>query len=223
MRLFKRIAAAVIAAALCVSLAACGGGFEGVVKTLVQGNLDEIYLGQFNSDYMKLVNSDEADCEESYRTGLETEAEFFINYFEIEYPTDELVEEIVELYKQIYSHSKYTVNDPAKLDDNTYAVKVQISPIDIVQIVSDNWDEGMEPLYEKYADVDTNSMSEEEYVQFDADWAEAIINMFYDQLPNLGYMDEQSIAVQITKGSDGIWMIADNDLMAVDAAILYYP
>lgn len=223
MKLFKRIAAVVIAAVLCFSLAACGGGFETIVKTLVQGNLDEIYLGQFNSDYMKLVNSDEDECEESYRIGLETEAEFFISYFEIEYPTDELVDEIVELYKQIYAHSKYIVNDPAKLDDNTYAVKVQISPIDIVQLVSDNWDDGMESFYEKYANVDIASMSEEDYIQFDAEWAETIISMFYDQLPNLGHMDEQSIAVQITKGSDGKWMIADNDLMAVDAAIIYYP
>lgn len=222
MKFFKRVSALLAAAVLCLSLTGCGG-FSDTVKILVQGNLDEIYLGQANADYLKLIKSDEKEAQENYIGGLETEAEFFISYFGIEYPTEELMGEIVEMYKQIYAHSMYIVNDPAKLDDDTYAVKIQISPIDIFKLVSDNFDDGMDEFYSKYEQVDIDAMSEEEYARFDLDWAHAIIKLVYEQLPNVGYLEEQSIAIQVAKNKDGIWTITDNDLGSIDNAIIYYP
>lgn len=222
MRKVKRVLLILAVAALCLALTACGS-FGSSVKVLVQGNLDEIYLGQTSEEYLKMVNSDKKSAEKTYLAGLETEAEYFVNYFNIEYPTEELMDQIVEMYKQIYAHSKYTVNEPAKLDDNTYAVKVQISPIDIFQLVIDNFDDGMEEFFIKYEQVDINALSAEEYAQYDLDWANSIIALVYEQLPKLGYLEEQSIAVQVSKNSDGVWMITDNDMANIDIAIIYYP
>ena len=218
MKKIKSALALLMAAVMCLSMAACGSSFEDNVAVLVRGNLNEIYLGQYDEDYMKLVNTTAEDCEANYLSGIEMEAEFFVNYFNIE-----LIEEIEELYKDIYSHSKFTVNEPSKLDEDTYAVKLQISPIDIVQLVDDNWDEGMAEFYDKYAESDTSTMTDEEYQTFDADWARAIIDMFYEQMPNLGYKEEQSIAIQITRGEDDVWTISDNDMVSIDELIIYYP
>lgn len=223
MKKIKSALALLLAAVMCLSMAACGSSFEDNVAVLVRGNLNEIYLGQYDEDYMKLVNTTAEDCETNYLSGIEMEAEFFVNYFNIEYPTVELIEEIEELYKDIYSHSKFTVNEPSKLDEDTYAVKLQISPIDIFQLVDDNWDEGMAEFYDKYAESDTSTMTDEEYQAFDADWARAIIDMFYEQMPNLGYKEEQSIAIQITRGEDDVWTISDNDMVSIDELIIYYP
>lgn len=222
MKSLRRILPLLTAVALCLCLSACGS-FSDTVKTLVQGNLDEIYLGKADEAYLKLVKSDEKSAQEAYIGGLETEAEFFVNYFDIEYPTEELIDEIVELYKQIYAHSKYIVNEPAKLDDNTYAVKVQIWPIDVFQLVAANFNEGMDAFFAKYEQVDTDSLSDEEYAQFDLDWAHAIIALVYEQLPNMGYLDEQSIAIQVAKNDEGVWMITDNDMSSIDTAVIYYP
>ena len=93
----KRIAAAGLALALSLALAACGGGESGgkvneeKATSLVQGNLDEIYLGKFDPDYLELVSITENEAEETYLGGLEVEAETFMYYIDIEFTTDEVV------------------------------------------------------------------------------------------------------------------------------------
>lgn len=224
MRELKRLAALLLALVLVFSMTACGGSMEETVTQLVQGNLDELYLGKFDESYLELVSATEEECEQSYLEGLEIEAEYFAYYFNVEYLTDELKADIVELYKEIYSHSKFTVNPATKLDDDTYAVKVQISPINIFDLVLQAESEGaMDDFYNKYATVDINAMTDEEYKAYDTEWAYAIIDLCYEQLPNVGYMDEQSIAVQVTKDTDGLWCITDNDMGTIDELIIYYP
>lgn len=220
----KKIVSLLLALAMVFSLAACGGSsFEDRLTKLVQGNIDELYLGKFDEEYVKMVGSTEKECERNYLDGLEFEAEYFAYYFNIEYLDDELKAEIVDLYKEIYSHSKYTVGSASKLDDTTCAVKVQISPIDIVEQVVDDYDKGTEAFFTKYADQDPMTMTEEEYMQYDRDWAEAILAMFYEKMPQLGYKEEQSVAVQVVQGSDGVWMISDTDGSTIDQLMIYYP
>ena len=222
MKNLKRSAALLLAAALVFAMTACRS-FSEDMTTLVRGNLDELYLGQYDADYIKLVRTTEEDCEKDYLDGLELEAEFFASYFQIENLTDDLKAEIVELYKELYSHSEFTVGEASKLDDSTYAVKVEIAPINIVNLIDENWEEGMADFYEKYADQDPSEMTDEEYNAFDADWAHGILQLFRDQLPEIGHMDAESIAVQVVKNDDGVWRIADSDMGKIDELIIYYP
>ena len=58
------LAALLLAALLCLGLTACDGGLTATEATVyVQGLLDRTYLGQYNEDYMKLVDTDEASME----------------------------------------------------------------------------------------------------------------------------------------------------------------
>ena len=218
----------VLFALLVVILAGLGGGsrrdFGSSVTVLVQGNIDEIYLGKFNEDYMELVGSTKAECEESYLDGLAYEAEFFAYYFDIEFLPDDLKAEIVDMYKEIYSHSRYTVGEASKLDDDTYAVKVDIYPIDIMKLVEDEmYDGAMDWFFDKYEKEDPEAMSDEEYEAYDREWADGIIAIVRKQLPNLGYMDVQSVAVQVVRDSDNAWIIADSDMGIIDERMIYYP
>lgn len=47
--------------------------------------------------------------------------------------------------------------------------------------------------------------------------------MCRDKLSALGYMEPEEMVIQVTRGSDGLWTIADNDFQRIDAAIIYYP
>lgn len=219
----KKTVSLLLALAMVFSLAACGSSFEDQLTKLVQGNIDELYLGKFDKEYMEMVGADEAECEKDYLDGLAFEAEYFAYYFQIEYLDDELKAEIVDLYKEIYSHSQYTVGSASKLDNTTCAVKVQISPINIIELMLDDYELGTADFFEKYADVDIDAMTEEEYQAYDREWAEAILALAYDNLPDLGYKEEQSIAIQVVQGDDGIWMIADSDCSAIDQLMIYYP
>lgn len=190
---------------------------------LVQGNLDELYLGKFDADYLKLVDSTEEESQQSYLDGLEVEAEVFAYYFDIENLTDELKAEIVDLYKEIYAQSKYTVGDASKLDESTYAVKVTVSPLDIFVLVDDVFDDAMQPFYDKYAAVDTSAMSDAEYDAYDKEWAETVIALCQSKLPEMGYLEDRSLVIQVTLDEDDYWTMSGDDFYNLDEIIIEYP
>lgn len=207
--------------ALALSLSGCGTVMSESVTALVQGNLDELYLGQYNEDFLALTETSEAEAEQNYLDGIDVEAGYFLDYFAVEYPTDELRAELAGLYREIYSHSKYEVGEATKIDGETYGVPVTIYPIDVMQQVSDAADAAIAELNARWPDEALSS--EEAYMQYDAEWAAMFVSLCRDALANPGYMDPQEIIVQVSKGSDGRWMISDDDFQRIDLAVIYYP
>ncbi len=214
MKRVKTTAAAVLAVLLALSLAGCGTAMSDASVMLVQGNLDEIYLGKYDSGFLELVDSTEAVAEENYLQGLETEAQYFAYYFDIEYLTDELESEIVELYKDIYAHSRYEVGEVAKINDTTYGVSVTVYPVDIMQKVVEQSEAAITAL---------NEQTFETYEEYDSAWAEMFITLCRDNLDSIGYLDPVDMVVQVTQNSDGVWTIYESDFNRVDAAIISYP
>lgn len=209
---------------MALTLTACGGGVTASdAKDLVQGNLDEIYLGKFDPEYLKLVDITEEEARQTYEEGLEVEAEMFAYYFDIYNMTDELKEEIIELYQEIYAQSKYTVGEASKLDESTFAVKVQVSPLDIFELVVDASEEALQPFFDKYENVDIASMSDEEYDAYDKEWADAVLDLCWEKLPEMGYGDERSLVIQVTLDEDDYWVMSGDDFNNLDEIIITYP
>lgn len=224
MKRMKRSIALCFVLVMALTLTACGGGVTAKDATaLVQGNLDEIYLGKFDPEYLKLVDITEADARETYEEGLEVEAEVFAYYFDISNMTDEIKAEIIDLYKEIYAWSKYTVGEASKLDESTYAVKVVVSPLDIFVLVDEAFDEAMEPFYTKYANVDISAMSDDEYNAYDKEWADAVIALCREKLPEMGYLEDRSLVIQVTLDEDDYWVMSGDDFNSLDEIIIEYP
>ncbi|MBQ2062103.1 MAG: hypothetical protein II458_05435 [Oscillospiraceae bacterium] len=190
---------------------------------LVQGNLDEIYLGRANSSYLKLTGSTAEDVAANYEGSLGQEATFFCGYFSIAHPTDQIRSEIVELYRQIYANASYIVGDAVKADDGSYAVSVEIQPLNIMQTAIDGHEESLAGFYEKYRDVDSETLSGAELAAYEADWAHAVIGMVRAQLSHITYRDAVTVDVRVSQTEGGFWQMNAEDLQAVDALILYYP
>ena len=232
MNAYKRILAVILTAVLALGLIACGATtepeeeeptMEELTALLVQGNLDEIYKGEASQEYLDLIGSTKEDAQESYEEGLSCEAEYFADYFDIDILSDSLKAQIVDLYRDIYSHARYTVGNASKLDENTYVVKVEVEPINVMELAIDAEETATADFFAKYADKDVQSMTDEEYEAYDADWAETVIAMVKEQIPLAGYRPAVSFAVQVVKGDDGIWQITEDDLNDLDAQIIYYP
>ena len=192
----------------------------------IQGLLDKTYLGEFD-EYMNVVDITENECEDDYISGLESEAEYFASVFQIDNLTDDIKADIVDLYKEIYSYSKYTVSAATKQDDKTYSVKVTVEPIDIFHLVADALNGGAaDDFNAQYDDVDVASMSDDEYDTFyaayDAAWAQLIIDLTREKLPELGYLDSSSLLVQVTEDEDGLWGIPQSDFDNLDWLIIDY-
>lgn len=216
----RRIGIALLAALLCLALlAGCGATFD--AARLVKGNLDVLYLGKIDPEYLALVSDTEEACRSHYEQGLEVEAEFFAEYFEIvlDMCPDTTKDEIIDLYREIYSHSWYEVGDATRSDD-TYLVSLTVHPIDIMQKIMDEDAEiFMEDYYARIEAGEYDDMSEEEY---EAAWAEGIIEMVRARLDNIDYLEPETISVQITADDEGYYSISDNDFQRIDALMIQY-
>ena len=221
MKKAKRALALAAALVLALSLAGCGTLMTDSVKTLVQGNMDELYLGKYDEAYLELVDSTAEESEQNYLGGLEYEAEYFAQYFNVENLTDEIKAEIVELYKEIYSHSKYEVGEASKVDETTYGVKVTIYPLDVMQKVLEESDAAIEELNAQF--TEEQLATEEGYAEYDAAWARMFISLCREKLANVGYLEPEEIVVQVVQDpADGLWTISENDFQRVDSYIIAY-
>ena len=234
----KKLIAVVLAFAMVLALTACGsidvGGGTSDITLLVRGNLDAVYPGIFDPDYLDLVSTDEATAQADYEEGIASEAEYFCYYFGIidssfgedfsDIPED-LQAEIIQLYKDIYSKSKYECKEAVEQSDGSYTVQVLIDPIDIIQQAYDMiTGDGYQPWEEfnaKYDGADLNDPAvNAEYIQEKTRMA---IDLVKSLLPNLGYQEQKSLSVQIQQDADGYYSINNDDWSMIDNYMITYP
>lgn len=233
-KICKNLAALGLVLAMGLSLTACdnisaimgGGGIDAVAY--IQGQLDEMYLGKFDPEYLKMVEIDEAEAQETYDNNVAVESDFFIDYFEIEYPTDEYKARLAGIYKEIYKKADYTVVSSAKQDDGSYSVKVTVRPMDIIHQFNEAAPAAVEEFNARYEDVDTDAMTDEEFDDwyqntYDVDYQNTLADLLESLVPSIGYLEEKSIAVQIEEDpADGYLAINDESLSNLDALIIDY-
>lgn len=231
----KSVTALLTSLCVLLGLSACGNTGIETATLLVQGNIDVIYQGKYDDEYLNLVGSTKADAEADYLDGLAVEAEYFAYYWgivdadygdEYEDLDESFRDELVELYRDIYSHSKYEVMDAVKQEDGSYTVKVLVEPIDIMEkayelYVNDEY-EPLNEFWDKYADADFSSWTDEDYMDYTHEYGETIVQLVRDQLANVGYKDQKSQAIQVEK-VDGVLQINEDDWGIFDSYVIYYP
>jgi hypothetical protein len=207
---------------------------EDSVTRLVQGNLDHVYLGEYDESYLALVDLSEEEAEAEYQSGLRYEAEFFAYYFGIlneEESFDDLApalqQDIIDLYGEIYSHSSYEVEPSTRQRDGSYTVRVRIRPIDImVQAVELYENDGYQPLLDYFnenSEVDWSTISEEEYWADTNRYGKLVVDMVRSLLPELGYGEEKSQVIQVDETEDGFLQINGDDFVIFDEYVITYP
>ena len=224
-KLTRRFGALALALSLWLTLAACGahsGLSKRDAKTYVDGLLRETYLGEFDADYLQMVGSDEDEAQKTYDSGLDTEAKFFMGLYQIEYPTEEIRQEVRAMYAEIYRHAKFEVVSAAGQDDGSFSVKVSVEPIDIVRLVDAAWAETVQPFYEEYPREEQNAMGEEDYRAMDAQWARLVLDLYQKKLPEMGNLAAQTLTVQLEQDRDGNYAITSEDLGRLDETIIDY-
>ncbi len=221
-----------LALALALPLSGCGRGSssdagqaitEFDAEMYVDGFLKENYLGEFDPDYLALVGSTEEDAKLVYEDSIDSEVNFFLyNLYNIEYPTEEYRKELGELYKEIYAHTKYTITSVDELEDGTFAVKVDVEPIDIVQQVDSDWDKSMKEFFEEYPTEVVNAMDDEAYEEFDKAWADQLMKLYKEKLPEIGNLTAKSVVVQIQQSQTGAYSVTAESFRQLDDAIIDY-
>ena len=240
--LLKRCVVLTLCALLTLALAACSGSAlnKGLstkdAQECVQVELDTTYKGQFSGFVDFYNNVTTSDAKDQYEYNIEYEAAYFFYLVGMPDPEDTSVDldpsdmqtyRCKQLYKDIYAKSDYTVVSSSKQGDGTFAVKVTIRPMNILSLVSSNWDEGFAEFDEKFDKVDTDSMTDEEFVTWYRDvyvpeYYDTMLDLLEAQIPNIGYTAEKSIVVQVQQSEDGSLFISSEDWWNLDDLIIDY-
>ena len=226
MKKMKRFAALALALGLTLTLGACkkSGLSTFDATAYVEGLLKETYLGEFDEGYMTLVGITEEEAQATYENSLDVESNNFYYFYDIEYPTEEFHEKMMDLYKRIYAHAKFEVVSAAAQDDGSFSVKLSIEPINIVQLAEAKFEEAMQPFYDKYPMEVQQAMDvgDEKYVAMDQEYAQMILDLYESVMPEIGNEEAQSLSVQIEKGEDGYYSLTDDDFNRIDSLIINY-
>ncbi|MGI5894197.1 MAG: hypothetical protein ACOX6P_06335 [Candidatus Merdivicinus sp.] len=197
-------------------------GFD--ASKYVKGILDSTYLGEY-TDYMETTNATEEEAAAGYESGLEVEAEVFANYFGFwDYFTSEEMDsqlrtDIINFYREVYSHSSYQVKEASKTDSG-YTVEVTIQPINIF---SDAAEELNAYLDEVQTGLDAGLFDEVSDADFYREYAAGILDICKKYAENPTFAEDITLAILVTKDSDGLYGISDTDFQNLDTEIIAYP
>lgn len=217
---WKRLAAGAVAACLLVTLTACGGGItEKDAEVYVKGHLDATYLGTHTKEYIDLVEDmTEDDIDEMHQNNITWEAEILLeDFFQVEYPTDEMTQRAKELIEKIYSKSKYTVGTGSKTKDGDFVVEVTVSPIEVLNLITD------EDLFDALEQSGyAEAVTDEEVEAADAVYGMLALDLLEQALPQLTYGEDQIIMLQLKPDDDGYYTLVETGIQKVDEVMIDY-
>ena len=209
----KKMAAAVVAMVTALALTACAGGFD--ASKYGNGVLNNIYLGD-STGYMELVEITAEEAKEEYEQGISVEADFFLQYYGLDSVSDDVYQQIVDMYKQIYSKSKFEVKEAVKNGDD-YNVEVVVSPIDVIV----NSEEAISTAVDDFvANANPDDYTDDQVLNDDL--AKLVIKVINDNMSNLGYQAEKSIIVKVEKDAQGYYGISDDAIGLLDQDMIAY-
>ncbi len=212
MKMFKKIAAVAVVAAMGVSVAGCGMAAETYTK-YVKAVLDSSYKNE-HTEYLNQVDTTKEEAEAVYEEGVELMAEALYTYYGVEtsYVSDEVLDGYVDLAADMYSKLKYTVNEAVKVDDK-YEVTIVIEPIDF-------WEKSEDPTYdfifEYWENVDDSLTLEEQ----EQGYAEELLELLQGYVDNMGYKAAENVVVEIIFDSDGLYGVSEDDWYTVEEKLL---
>ena len=238
MKTTKRFFALAAAAVMALSLTACrdGGLSTDDAKECVQVEMDTTYKGSFAGFVEFYSNVSTDDAKEQYDANIEGETDYFFSIAGCTDPEDQY--NVVEpselqlfraqnLYKDIYAKSDYTVASASKQDDGSFSVKVNIKPLNILNLVVENMESHFADFQAKYDALDLDSMSDEDFLNwyrtvYAPDYYDTLLDLLEAQIPNIGYEEERSIVIQVQQSEDGSLYISTDDLRNLDNLIMDY-
>ena len=152
------------------------------------------------------------------RNNITWEAEILLeDFFQVEYPTDEMTQRAKELIEKIYSKSKYTVGTGSKTKDGDFVVEVTVSPIEVLNLITD------EDLFDALEQSGyAEAVTDEEVEAADAVYGMLALDLLEQALPQLTYGEDQIIMLQLKPDDDGYYTLVETGIQKVDEVMIDY-
>lgn len=221
MKRIAKITSLIFAGLLCLSLTACGGFTEEDAATLVQGNLDSVYLNVNSPEYLELCETTKEECIAEYEQSLDDEVNSFFTEADMDKTLldEETYNRYVNFFGNIYKKAKYEVGEVTKSDDK-FLVSVTVYPMDLSELVNgDFYNTITDKLVEQYS----NGASDEE---IETSFLSLLIDEFETIADSVTYLDPVTLSVQVVPetGDDGnsYYIIDESDFNTIANNIAYY-
>lgn len=225
MKNWKKLVAVAVATMALVGLTSCRDLAKDAT-VYVQGELDAVYLGKVNQEYLDVVEGmTEEDAKEKYKHNLEAEAEILLQYLGVEMPTDEVNQRAQDVVAEIYSHAKYTVADAEKLKSGDIASEVTVSPIEILHLITqDTADEVLTNVVEQagLSNEQLANLSDADYQKLDEMYAMGLLDKLESLMPQLSYGTDQVVMLQMKKDDNGYYSLMESGIQKVDEVMIDY-
>lgn len=194
----------------------------GKAEDFLDGLMKTIYLGKYEQTYLDLTGITRAQAQRTHENALTAQVETFFYYYSVEYPTSALRDEVRGLYEDIYSHTSYEILSASRRSDGSFAVRLSIRPIDAIRRMNAVWESAMAPFLARYPLQVQQAMSESEYIAMDREWGRQVADLLAQQVPGTGNLPAKTLTVTLSRGENGRYSISDEDLRALDDAVLDY-
>ncbi|MBQ8687518.1 MAG: hypothetical protein IJ512_03065 [Ruminococcus sp.] len=213
----RKITSAVLAltvAATGVLSTGCGGVDSNFSSDYVAGILDASYKGEFNN-YIKMTDATEEDAQEIYDGTVDYFASALAYYCEVY--TDDISEELYAEYTalaaDLLKEAKYTIASAESGKESCY-VKVSIKPLNLLEQIEDDITECVDVYNEKLEEIGAealDSMSDEEYLQLEEEYARSVLDAIKSNAENLEYKDNVDFTMEIIIDEEGCYGPANED------------
>ena len=177
--------------------------------------LDATYKGEFD-EYIKLTKQTKEDAEKTYNQNLELATQQLTAVG----VSEELSEKYMQLFIDLFKNTKYTVKEAKEGKDKNYTVeaKAENDTIENTQVF-----EGV--LEATQAEVETlvTAQAESGTIPSQDEIIEQTFQILYDKvsanMKNITYGEKQVIEISVTKDSNNVYSISQEDYLKLDAAM----
>ncbi len=182
----------------------------------MQAILDVSYKNQTES-YMEITGVTQEEADEIFKKNLDATMH--------EFSTTELPEELEENYRLLFEDTvkqvRYTVGEAVEGENKSYTVDVAVEPI----LLFDDTYEEFQSKTEEYASEISNHVMSGEEMPSDDEIQNQVYQTYYEVLQTamndgLTYGEAQNITVHINRTEEGAYEIPDEDLRALDQAMI---
>ena len=106
------------------------------------------------------------------------------------------------------------MDSATEIDETTYGVKVTVAPIDIFHQLMDEVNSGT--AFTEFNAQYPDTMDDDQYYEYEIAWFQLVLDTLEGLIPSLGYLEEQSLVVQVTLGEDNYWSLNEDDFSNQD-------
>lgn len=231
----KRLAA--LALLLALVLAGCSTTQQQIntynATLYVQGFLDETYTGAPSEGYLKLTEATAEDAKKTFEQNVEAEyRQRLALRFELDtaYVPLDLEEDFLDLLRQVYAKTSYTVRAAVPLDDKRYCVEVAVSPVTFfaaayqdgfAQLKKDFQKAHPEPTEEDLEDL-TPAQAKRRVERYESAWAQEVYDYLYLRKDAITSGASVTKLLLVSPDSQGLYTVSPTDLQDLDDVILQY-